>query len=541
MAVIGADLAPKKVCFKGSASSRPIRIRGDFLISDFEMESTPLLGAGSLADNSNGINNIPELIAGKSGEPKNVTVCGRVFNHNVFLNLIIAALYGVATSLWKDTAYVAYLKMICGGRNEPLGFIQGVSGLAGLVAALPMGWLADHFGRSGVIAAGGALLAVATIAQAEVLRRTSMDEGTAEDQSTALWSMGVLMAAFGVGDCVIRGPALVLIADSTLPGERSKYYNYRFAAFTISKMIGPLVSIVFFRTYGDVWELHSLRVVMYVGLIFQLACSVLMLGFDDDKTLKENKNRDGDEREKGDLPLIDPKPTNASVEREGLTPLQCRQRWIPYIVFIFDLCLALASGMSVKFFPLFFKDEVGMSPSQVQIIYCLVPILMVICSTLGTKLSGNGFGRVQTTILYKLLGVACLYCMVLFKQYLDFHPILLVPIFVLRTSLMNSTAPLQQSLLMDFVRPEVRARWKSLDAVSGFGWSGSAALGGWLSDKFDYTYTFLITAIVQSIGIGVWTLLLPLVPRTEESSCDAFGKNDKKTGRRRIRPCVAKA
>jgi len=68
---------------------------------------------------------------------------------------------------------------------------------------------------------------------------------------------------------------------------------------------------------------------------------------------------------------------------------------------------------------------------------------------------------------------------------------------------------------MDFVPKQERARWKSLDPVASFGWCGSAAFGGWLADKYDYTATFLITAILQTIGIAVWCLLLPLVPRTE--------------------------
>jgi predicted MFS family arabinose efflux permease len=173
--------------------------------------------------------------------------------------------------------------------------------------------------------------------------------------------------------------------------------------------------------------------------------------------------------------------------------------------------------MTVKFFPLFFKDEVGMSPSQVQVIYVIVPFVMVICSTLGSKLAGSGFGRVQTTLLFSCFGVSFLYCMVFFKHYLDVHPFLLVPIYVMRTSLMNASYPLQESILMDFVPKDERARWKSLDSVAAFGWCGSAALGGWLSDRFDYTYTFLITAILQTAGIAVWCLLLPLVPRTEGS------------------------
>lgn len=69
---------------------------------------------------------------------------------------------------------------------------------------------------------------------------------------------------------------------------------------------------------------------------------------------------------------------------------------------------------------------------------------------------------------------------------------------------------------MDFVPKNERARWKSLDSVASFGWCGSAALGGWLTDKYDYTHTFFITALLQSMGILCFATLLPLVPRIEQ-------------------------
>ena len=49
---------------------------------------------------------------------------------------------------------------------------------------------------------------------------------------------------------------------------------------------------------------------------------------------------------------------------------------------------------------------------------------------------------------------------------------------------------------------------------------GSAAFGGWLADKYDYTYSFLITAILQSVGIVIWATLLPLVPKIEGNNGD---------------------
>jgi len=196
--------------------------------------------------------------------------------------------------------------------------------------------------------------------------------------------------------------------------------------------------------------------------------------------------------------------------------LKNRRKLIPMFLCFQSCIFALGSGMTVKFFPLFFKEEVGMTPSQVQFIYVLVPITMVLFSGVGEKISSTGFGRVQTMIILNSLGVSCLFAMVFAKKYLDSHPIILVAIYVLRTALMNSTYPLDESILMDYVPKNERARWKSLDSVASFGWCGSAALGGWLTDKYDYTFTFLITAIIQSVGVLFYFALVPLVPRKEQ-------------------------
>ena len=83
---------------------------------------------------------------------------------------------------------------------------------------------------------------------------------------------------------------------------------------------------------------------------------------------------------------------------------------------------------------------------------------------------------------------------------------------------------------MDFVRKDSRARWKSLESVSQFGWAGSAVLGGLLSDRYDYTFTFLVTALVQSAGTLGYLLLLPLVPTDEKKLAD-----ERRGGERRSR------
>ena len=468
-----------------------------------------------------------------------------VVNHNVFLNLVLAVLYGISGSLSNGTAFAAYLKTLGRDRNGPLGDIEAVSGMATLITALPIGYLADKIGRSKVIAAGGCLLLLTPILEMVVLEWVGTNEHHLDHSSKhkeALWILGIIMASWGVGDGIVNGPCSALYADSTPQGQRSIYYNYLFACYTAASAVGPLVSIGLFQTLGDEWDLYHLRIVIYVGLGIEVVNSLLMMFFDDNKALEENKNatnpNDNDSSEEEEEEDVDceaeenvilPEEEEEEEDEEtnnnnaapsstnntpSLTPLEKRQLWIPYIVFAQGLIFALGSGMTVKFFPLFFKDQVGMSPSQVQIIYTLVPFVMIASSTVCSKMA-QSFGRAQTTLLFSSAGVLLLYSMVIFQSYLDLHPFLLVPIYVFRTSFMNATYPLQESILMDFVPKEERARWKSLDSVAAFGWCGSAAFGGWLADQYDYTFSFLITAIVQTVGVGVWALLLPLVPRHE--------------------------
>ena len=166
--------------------------------------------------------------------------------------------------------------------------------------------------------------------------------------------------------------------------------------------------------------------------------------------------------------------------------------------------------MSVKYFPLFFKVDCGMSPIAVLSVYLTVPLVMSIMSGIGTYVSKT-LGRAQTMVAVKLVGVCLLATMAYLKSWVDssrpvigpgemgsgsveaesgsgskpvlgppdqWRVVIVIAIYLVRTGLMNCTYPLEESVLMDYVPKSTRARWKALDSVSMFGWCGSAALGG---------------------------------------------------------------
>ena len=139
-------------------------------------------------------------------EYRDIVFCGRRINHNVFLNLLLAALYGISDNVWGGTVFCAYLKRLGGQSNEWVGNLEAVSGLASLFSALPVGFLADRYGRDRVIRAGGILIAVTAILHIAVLEwigvgadDTDGDSEKYDDMNSErnMVLLGIIMALWG--------------------------------------------------------------------------------------------------------------------------------------------------------------------------------------------------------------------------------------------------------------------------------------------------------------------------------------------------------
>ena len=209
----------------------------------------------------------------------------------------------------------------------------------------------------------------------------------------------------------------------------------------------------------------------------------------------------------------------------------CFTNYLPCIIVLTDVCFGLASGMSVRFFPLFFMETYNLSPMAVSGIYVLSPLLTSLASFCAQRLSHH-LGRVSTTITCKLFGVSLLFLMCL----LDYHHVsafAVIPVYILRTALMNSTKPLTRSIIMDAVPKEDRGKWNSLESVTMATWSGSAVLGGLLVDKYGFLFNNLITASLQLVSTLPLFLVLGLVPcekhggggKVEEGEGEGWGED----------------
>jgi MFS family permease len=204
------------------------------------------------------------------------------------------------------------------------------------------------------------------------------------------------------------------------------------------------------------------------------------------------------------------------------------------------------SGMTVKFFPLFFLNDLQLSPVAVQGIFMVMPLGIASSSSVGLRLA-RCIGRVQTMVLLKSLSIAMLLAIgaighTLREEAWQLTPtarpevddasaaglttngglqrrpllvLLVTLLYLLRQSCANCTMPLSTALSMDYVPSTARARWSSLHGLVQACWSGSAAIGGWLADAHGYAALFQITAAIHVLGTLLQALLLPIVPRRE--------------------------
>jgi hypothetical protein len=189
-------------------------------------------------------------------------------------------------------------------------------------------------------------------------------------------------------------------------GFRTKFYNYLFISYLLTSCVGPLMCIVLFKYWGDQWSMPELKTILLIGVALNIPGVLLMCLFRDSKALgnaseafghgsqsptgindgdvegdttkdSDDEEEDDDEEEAKFNQLMSESPTSCG----GCVTLKS----VPYIVFGADLIIATASGCTVKFFPLFFKNDCQMSPSEVQGIYVVVPLFMALFSTVGTK------------------------------------------------------------------------------------------------------------------------------------------------------------
>eukprot|EP00667_Euglena_gracilis_P008170 EG_transcript_8273 len=433
-------------------------------------------------------------------------------NYNVIVTLVFSFLAGLADGICNSTVTPALIFLLTSS-NALVGVVEALAGTGEALAAIPIGLIVDRASlKRQIVLRWGAFVGVLAVC----LTVVAVYYETFFAICVAYFLTGI-WTAFG------QVPVEAIFADSVPTGSRSGIYTLEYAMILFSQATGPIIAIASFYYLGNHWTVNECRNVLYIGCAVGLIAALVQALFLDSKTLGHESEAiqvvsspasgvpspTNEEPDKVDDEAASPEPDPELMKKVAFGCIDAQT--VPWIISVSNVVTGLASGMTIKFFPLFFQNEAGLSPIAVNAIFVVSPLTIALTSTTIQPIS-RYCGRIETILLIRAIGIGLLVAMAVLKQYWR-NPAVTIPLYIVRTALMNSVYPLTKSVMMDFIPKRSRGKWTAVNSIASFGWSGSAVLGGWLVDVHGYGFSFHITAAVQGVAAALWVLLLPIVPR----------------------------
>ncbi|CAM9535324.1 unnamed protein product [Phaeothamnion confervicola] len=404
-----------------------------------------------------------------------------------------------------------------------VGYITGIMGLAQVIAAPAGGFLGDKLRRSRALAlSAGVGLTAAAVLTAAVAANAGYGWLCV---ASVVW--GVFWA--------ISNPAIeALYADSVPNGQRTIALTAKYILLMVASATGPALAVALFFVLGDQWSRHECAIVIIFGVALSVV-STSMLFFFGDPPSTPNPLREpllaeaghspsigdvfekrvaggggsgcsngggaargdetpdteslyssaGDEEDRAPGSASSPLPSQHLLPPPLLAPgvvRVCGRSWavtqvVPIGVAASDVLSGLASGMSIKFFPIFFMENVGLLPVTVSAIYAVAPLATGLVSLMAGRTAAAARRRGGIVIATKVVGISLLVALCVLCR-LQAAPWMLVSVFLVRTALMNCSKPLTRAIIMDCVPKRQRARWSAIESVNRASWAGSAVVGG---------------------------------------------------------------
>lgn len=346
-------------------------------------------------------------------------------NQNVKLVLTFSFLWWFCRSLWESNQMSTLVFFLESDSNTAVGLASSIEGISQLIFSAPAGYLTDHWRRDHVLRLASVIgLFSLTLLFVSVLL---------ENYIFVCISLGVWGAAYAFNDA----PLEAIFADSTPTGGRSRVFALKFSLMMVGRACGGICVAMLFLLRGDKWNVSELRFVVCTGIICTCVPAVLQAFADDNQSLAHESDAFVPSNVEDDENLASPLLFDARDRHHRMN--QIVFTLVPPLLASSDLLTALGAGATVKFFGLFFIENYNLSPLQLSLLLALTPMLTSMSCVCAERFAVR-FGRICTILVFHLSGACLLY---LFAFVKDIE--IAIPLFCLRTAVMNSIKPLKVS------------------------------------------------------------------------------------------------
>lgn len=401
----------------------------------------------------------------------------RAFKPNARKYLVSLIIYGAGFGVHR--ILLNFFLRSLGYDATLMGLLSTVSSMTVLIAALPMGYLADILGRklSLVIASlldGAAILLMVLFPSVPMLI-----------------SMNILLGIGSSLGSVTSGPFLM---ENSGELERAYLFSIssglQMAAFSVGDWLGGYLPTWF----GNVLDVSAISPTAYTRAI--VAAGVLVM-FSSIPRLLMKRNK---------LPFAE-RSVFAPVTYARTHPGMLTKLLLPMFI------TSIGAGLIMPFMNIFFSNVHNQPDPVIGTVFAWGSLAMGVGLILAPAFADR-YGKIKVVVFTQALSIP-------FLILLGFSPWfgLSTMAYYVRLTLMNMSSPVYQIFVMEQVESKSRATVASLNSmVHSFGRAFSPIVSGWLQVRYGFGPPFIGTIALYVISIVMYYFFFLRKPPNSQAS-----------------------
>ncbi|KXK11388.1 MAG: major facilitator transporter [Chloroflexi bacterium OLB14] len=387
----------------------------------------------------------------------------RAFKPNARYYLLNVIITGAVMGIFR--LIFNFYALSLGFDEALIGNLVTTSSFVALLAALPMGYLADLLGRKKSLLSSSALLALSILAMS--IWQTEF----------SFYSMNVLSGLAQSLAGVTMSPFLMENSDEK---ERTYLFSFGQGLQMTMASVGSWLGGYLPTWIGNLKNIPATDSTAYGNtILFSGIFAIVAI-----------------------VPLIFIKSPNITkANRIIFAPFEYANKQPKLLAqFILPMLLtSIGAGLIMPFMNVFFRNVHHQPDPVIGTLFAWGSLAMGIGLLIAPPLAEK-MGKIQLVVISQALSIP-------FLILLGFSPIFWVGAasYYIRLALMNMSSPVYQTFVMERVDPSARATIASLTSMAwNFGWAFSPTVSGWLQVNYGFAPAFVGTIVLYAISVFMY-------------------------------------
>jgi MFS family permease len=404
------------------------------------------------------------------------------FHPNARLYLFSVILSGAAVGVYR---LLFNFYILSQGYDEAiLGVLVTTSSLTALLAALPMGYLADFLGRKAALILGGLLVSLVV---ALIVLFPSVPVFIA---ANVLMGLGQSLAG------VTMGPFLM---ENSGEKERTYLFSFSSGLQMASAFVGNWIGGYLPTWLGGLSGAAPTSTAAYGASLLVMAGAAAL----------------------STLPLVFLRAQRSGEPRSNFVSLKeiKQQSGLLWRLILPMLATSIGAGMFMPFMNVFFRNVHHQPDPVIGSLFAWGSLAMGAGMLLAPPLADR-FGKTRLIVITQAVSIPFL-ALLGFSPWFAFS----AGAYYIRLGLMNMSGPIYQAFVMERVEPRSRATVASLVSMANsFGWAFSPTISGWIQVRYGFGPAFLVTMVLYTFSTFLyWKFFWRAVSRPAVAEQAALG------------------